>query len=195
MRKYPNKFDIYLENIPWGRTGWIWEENEERQWLDSLLVKTIEWNKLCKQNQETRLYDMSLQVTIPNEWEKIADVNVGYTAGIETDRIAVEWIEKSNLMDRIIVVSNHAKHGFDNSAYNIIDQNEPDKLLGHIKNSTPITAVNYPVKKVSNEKIDIDFNTDFNFLVVAQWGTRKNVESTIRWFVEEFYDMPGGLVL
>ena len=195
LRKYPNKFDIYLENIPWGRTGWIWEENEERQWLDSLLVKTIEWNKLCKQNQETRLYDMSLQVTIPNEWEKIADVNVGYTAGIETDRIAVEWIEKSNLMDRIIVVSNHAKHGFDNSAYNVIDQNEPDKLLGHIKNSTPITAVNYPVKKVSNEKIDIDFNTDFNFLVVAQWGTRKNVESTIRWFVEEFYDMPVGLVL
>ena len=27
-------------------------------------------------------YDMSLQVTIPNEWEKMAPVNIGYTADL-----------------------------------------------------------------------------------------------------------------
>ena len=95
-------FDLYLENIPWGQTGWIWENNEEREWIDSLLVKTLNY----KQSWQNGIggFDMSLQVTIPNEWTQPAPVNVGYTAGIETDRITPEWVEKSNLMDRIVVV-------------------------------------------------------------------------------------------
>ena len=41
LRAYEDIFDIYLINIPWGQTGFITEISEERQWLDSLLVKTI----------------------------------------------------------------------------------------------------------------------------------------------------------
>ena len=45
---------------------------------------------------------MSLQVTIPNEFEKIAPVNIGYTAGIETTKVAPEWIEKcNNIVDKV----------------------------------------------------------------------------------------------
>ena len=29
--------DIYLMNTGWGRTGWNWEDDEERRWFDSLL--------------------------------------------------------------------------------------------------------------------------------------------------------------
>ena len=55
---------------------------------------------------------MSLQVTIPNEWERIAPVNIGITAGIETTRVAPEWINKGNDMDLIIALG-MAKEGFD----------------------------------------------------------------------------------
>ena len=36
---------------------------------------------------------------------------------------------------------------------------------------------------------------DFNFLCLAQWGPRKNVKNTVKWFVEEFHDDEVGLVV
>jgi len=183
-------FDIYLENLPWGRTGWVYEDTEERGWLDSLLVKTLNYKNSWSSGIGG--YDMSLQVTIPNEWEQLAPINVGYTAGIETDRIAPAWIEKSNIMDRIVVVSNHAKHGFDNTVYEL---DAPDGQKAFLKCQTPATTVNYPVRSYNEAEIELNLEHDFNFLVVAQWGPRKNVESTVRWFLEEFMDKPVGLVL
>jgi glycosyltransferase involved in cell wall biosynthesis len=57
-------------------------------------------------------------------------------------------------------------------------------------------VVNFPVKEIEPEKIDLDIPTDFNFLCVAQWGPRKNLDKTIRWFVEEFHNNENvGLVL
>ena len=35
----------------------------------------------------------------------------------------------------------------------------------------------------------------FNFLTVAQFGPRKNVPNTIKWFVEEFHDEEVGLIV
>ena len=103
LRSVEDKLDIYLINIPWGHTGFITTDNEERHWLDSLLHKTI------LHTQEGGTFDLSLQVTIPNEWERIAPIDIGYTAGIETTKVAPHWIEKGNTVEKIIVVSNHAK--------------------------------------------------------------------------------------
>ena len=36
------EFDIYLINTPWGSTSWRFEDDEERDWIDSLLLKTID---------------------------------------------------------------------------------------------------------------------------------------------------------
>jgi len=41
LRNYPELFDIYLINVNWGQTGWLWEDNDERRWIDDLLAKTI----------------------------------------------------------------------------------------------------------------------------------------------------------
>jgi len=43
--------------------------------------------------------------------------------------------------------------------------------------------------------LDITLEDDFNFLCIAQWSPRKNLENTIRWFLEEFKDDSVGLVL
>ena len=112
LRAHEDLFDIYLIPVGWGKTGWIWEDSEERQWLDQIINKTLEYNRGGNPH-----YDMSLQITIPNEWERLAPVNIGYTAGIETTKISPVWVEKSQMMDRIVVVSNHAKYGFDNTSY------------------------------------------------------------------------------
>ena len=86
LRSRDDLFDIYLINIPWGHTGLITENDEERQWIDQTILKT------GMANQDKTAYDMSLQITVPNEFEQMAPVNVGYTAGIETTKVAPEWI-------------------------------------------------------------------------------------------------------
>ena len=103
LSAYPDLFDVYLVNIQWGHTGQI-SDIKERSALDNCLLKT------AQHISQNGTFDISLQVTIPNEFEKIAPVNIGYTAGIETTKVAPEWIEKCNdVVDKVVVVSNHSK--------------------------------------------------------------------------------------
>ena len=176
-----DKFDVYLDAIPWGKTGWIWEDNEERNFIDSLLVRTQHYI------HQGGTFDASIQVTIPNEWEKLAPINIGYTAGIETSVISAEWLQKSSIVDRVIVVSDHARSGFEGAAYEIYNQ-ETKQKQGDLTCTVPVDVVPYPVRKIKPASLDLQFETDFNFLVVAQWGPRKNLTNTIKWFVEEFHD-------
>ena len=104
LRSQESQFDVYLHNVNWGKTGWLWEENEERTWLDQIIIKTAHHVESGGQ------FDISLQVTIPNEWESLAPVNIGVTAGIETTKVAPQWIEKSKLMDHVITISEHSKN-------------------------------------------------------------------------------------
>jgi len=189
LRKHEDRFDIFLINTKWGGTGWATEENEERQYLEYLIQKT----HVHLQNKGQ--FDISLQVTIPNEWEKIAPINIGYTAGIETNRIAPQWIEKSMLMDKIIVTSSHSKNVMANTVYDLHSR-ETEKVVGQTSIKVPIEAVGYPVKLTKKKSVKLDLETDFNFLAVSQWGPRKNTANTIKWFVEKFKDNPNvGLVL
>ena len=189
LRAHEKMFDIYLLNIPWGRSGWICENNEEREWLDGLLQKTM-------QHQKDGLpYDISLQVTIPNEWEKLAPVNIGVTAGIETTKVAPEWIEKSSVVDKIIIVSEHSKNVYLNTSYDKKDNNT-GKVEKNFRCKTPIDVVGYPVRMFEPDpSFELALSTEFNFLTIAQWGPRKNLENTIKWFVEEFIDQEVGLIV
>ena len=182
LRSREDLFDIYLTPTSWGQCGWIHEDNEERAWIDSLIMKTVQYTQVSNNQPQ---YDMSLQVTIPNEWKKMAPINVGYTAGIETNKISPHWIQPSNQMDKIIVVSNFAKKRFENGVYTATDQATGQQIPNY-KVTTPIEVVNYSVRKNDTTEIDLPITTDFNFLVVAQAGPRKNFANTVKWFVEEF---------
>ena len=62
--------------------------------------------------------------------------------------------------------------------------------------STPIEIVHYPVKAYETlPDLELNLDFDFNFLAVAQQGPRKNLENTIKWFVEENIDQKVGLVV
>jgi len=182
-------FDIYAFNIPWGATGFLTENTPEKRWIEFLLNKTIMYV------QGGGDFDASLQVTIPGEFEKIAPYNIGYTAGAETNIVSGEWLQKINMMDKIITTSEHTKAGILNSVYEVADTQTGQKLP-ELSATAPVEAVNYPVRNIEPEEIGIDLKTPFNFLVVAQWCPRKNLENTIGWFVEEFRDATDvGLVL
>ena len=88
----PDLFDVYVQPTNWGSSSWLLPNDEDRKWIDVLVRKTA----LHAHAQGT--FDVSLQVTIPNEWKKVAPINIGYTAGIETTLVTPQWIEKSFLM-------------------------------------------------------------------------------------------------
>jgi len=180
LKQASENIDIYLIPVNWGQSNWIWENNEEREWLDQIIRKT------AIAQQQNMQYDTSIQITIPNEWQMLAPVNIGITAGIETTKISPLWLEKANLMDKIITISEHSKHGFTNTVYEGVHKQTKQKVI--LKCETPVDIVHYPVKNFAKIKLDLDLSTKFNFLTVAQWGPRKNLANTIRWFVEEFID-------
>ena len=174
--------DLYLIPVNWGHSSWLWEENEERQWMDSIIKKTAFYN------QQGGQYDMSIQVTIPNEWERMAPINIGVTAGIETTKTAPQWLGKANEMDKVITISEHSKKVFLDTVYEGVDQRTGQK--GFLKCVKEVEVVHYPVKEHEEVDLNLDFSTKFNFLTVAQLGPRKNLGNTVNWFVEEFIDNP-----
>jgi len=191
LRKYEDFFDIFALPIAWGQTSWCWEDNEERKWFDSIIKKTISDQATHGENLS---YDVSVQVTVPNEWEKLAPVNIGVTAGIEATEVSPAWVEKSLLMDRIIVPSQFAADIFKNTKVGVTNKGT-NETVNDFKTPTPFEVIHYPVKEYNTEKIKLDLDYNFNFMTVAQWGPRKNVDNLIRWFVEEFIDQEVGLVL
>lgn len=187
LRSQPEKFDIYLVALNWGQTGWLSENTEERRWMDSLIMKTHQYVQSGGQ------FDMSIQVSIPNEWERLAPYNVGVTAGIETTKVAPIWLEKANQMDKVITISEHAKSVFENTSYQGINKMTQQPMT--LKCETPIEIVHYPVKTVEHAILDIELEYDFNYLLVSQWGPRKNIENAIKWWVEENWDQEVGLII
>ena len=190
LRAHSDKFDIFIQPLEWGKTSWLQESDAEREWIDETIEKTI------YHVQQGGTYDVSLQVTVPNEFEKLAPVNIGYTAGIETTKVAPQWIEKGNLMDRIIVVSEHAKQVFQRTEYKAVNEQTKEEFPYVL--TCPVDAVNYPVKVYKKEdlpELNLDLTTKYNFLCVSQMGPRKNLSNLIKWFVEEFQNDDVGLVL
>jgi len=174
-------FDIYVDNISWGATAHTARNTEEDKVIKNILTKTQQYVQTGGQ------FDISLQITVPNEFQKIAPINIGYTAGIETTKVAPEWIAKSNEnINRIITISNHSKKVLEQTKYDVTDQ-DGNKHPGWGL-QVPVTAVNYPVRKYTPEALDFEFVTGTNFLTVGQWAPRKNLDNTIKWFVEAFKD-------
>tara|TARA_R110001592_G_C13151182_1_gene748161 strand:- start:808 stop:2043 length:1236 start_codon:yes stop_codon:yes gene_type:complete len=189
LRSREDLFDVFIQPTAWGQTGWIWKNDEFRQWMDEKITLT---QVLIHKKQLQA--DMSLQITIPNEFQKIAPMNVGYTAGIETTAVAPQWLQKGNEMDKILVVSNHAMNTYKNTTATATN-NETGETFPY-KLETPIDVVwENTIREKAEEIPNLDISTDFNFLMVSQMGPRKNFQNAISWWVEEFIDQEVGLII
>lgn len=140
-------------------------------------------------------YDISIQVTIPQEFQRMARYNIGVTAGIETDRVSLKWIETSNKnIDLIVVPSEHAKKTLAGTVY-MNERGEQMRLNVPVKvlfegvdtdtyNQNPIPA--------DFKGRQFDFGTEFNFISVGlgfekgMGEDRKNLTTLVQWFCEQF---------
>jgi len=187
LRTKEEELDIHILPTNWGETGWLAIDDDERTWLDQQV------NKATEHLQAKLPYDISVQVTIPNEWTRMAPINIGITAGIECNKASPVWLEKANEMDKVITISEHSKSGF-GVAYQ--GQNSQTGQPMELRCNAPVEVVGYPVKTFDElPDLGIDLEYDFNFLTIAQWGPRKNLHNLIRWFVEENIDQEVGLVV
>ena len=189
LRSREDKFDIFILPISWGKTGWIWEESEFRTWMDEKITLT----QVLIQRKQLQV-DMSLQITIPNEFQKMAPINIGYTAGIETNKCSPQWLPKCNVMDKVLVVSNHAKTSLVDTVAQATNQQTGEVFPYKIE--TPVEVVWENTERHEPEEIQgLELKHDFNFLAVSQISPRKNFDNMVKWFVEEFIDQEIGLVI
>ena len=180
-------FDVSVSPTSWGQTPFV-TDDEMSSTIDKL-VKKFQVNTAMKTE-----YDVSVQCTIPNEFQKLAKINIGITAGIEVDRVSPEWIEKANEnIDIIIVPSKHSADTFSKVCYqgqdgSMLKLNKkivivPEGVDGRFFNTTE-----------SKSKLFSTLGSKFNFLSVGlgldkKLGSdRKNISSLIKLFCETFKD-------
>ena len=189
LRSKEEMFDIYIQPIAWGKTGWVWEESDFREWMDEKITKTQ-----ILVNEKRLQPDISLQITIPNEFEKLCPENIGYTAGIEADKVSPVWLQKGNDMSKILVVSNHAKETYINTKAKAVVQHSQETIDYSLQ--TPVEVVWETTPRAEPEDIPgFTLDYDQNFLIVSQQGPRKNFLNAVTWWVEEFIDQEVGLIV
>ena len=176
--------DVFVQVLNWGDTSWMVNSDLEEGLVGRIMDKTIEL-----QDQQ---FDVSFQLQLPDEWDtKFAKKNIGMSAVVETDVCNPEWIKRMNMMDEVIVPTNHN--------YQTIMRTEPTTTRVHVIPESYIEAID----KKDVTMLDMPtINTDFNFLLVGQftgsdpWNDRKNIFLTIKWFCEAFADDPDvGLII
>lgn len=184
-----DSIDLYVQVTQWAKSTYSEEYHAK---YEALIKKTgFLFNSKRDQQGNVRLndyFDASYQVCPPNEFRKVSNCDVGFTAALETTEAPPEWIPNCNLMKHIFVVSEHAKKNLKNS------KNETG-----LKINTPISVLPFGFDtSITKTDVyeDMGITTKFNFLTVSQLAPRKNIENLIRWFVEEFEnDSDVGLVV
>jgi len=181
-----DKYDVKILAQRWGNTrfGYLEEHNEH-----DMTSRVI--------NQLTAKPDIWIQITVPNEFQKVGTFNIGITAGIETTQCDASWLEGVNRMDLILVSSNHSKNVFTQTKYDI-HHKQTNQKQGQLTATTPIEVLfegvdieTYFPKPSNNIDLSV-IKEQFVFLFVGHWlnGTlgedRKNVGWMIKAFCETF---------
>jgi len=193
------RFDITVMSVPWGATPLVYETSPEMTRIRELSAKF--------DPNGPNQYDASVQVTIPNEFMKMAPKNICITAGIETDRVSPLWQNKTNeVADVLVVPSVHSARAFIQGIYG--SDKGPEQLLLRkplyiLPEWVDTTIFN---TQHTDEMFDIhrkyDFPSKFNFITVglgmdkADGEDRKNLTHTVKWFCEQFKNSQDvGLIL
>jgi len=167
-----SKFNISSQVTPWGICPFYLDADLE----DGLIGKIINTSLPSETYPE-----VSFQIQLPNEWDpQLAKVNIGITAGVETDKCNPSWVEKINKMDLVIVPSSHTKKCFENS--------------GKVKTKIEVVPeyIQPAIMEQKLEPMKLNLPTKFNFLmfglITGQTPDtdRKNTFYGIKWLCETF---------
>lgn len=193
-----DKYDVKILSQRWGNTRFGYLQDHNNTSLSSRIIPQL-----------TQQPDVWIQITVPNEFQKVGKYNIGVTAGIETTLCDGSWIQGCNNMDLVLVSSEHAKKVFQESKFNMQD-NRTGQITGYIELQTKMevlfeggdTTKYFPTVS----KLDLSSIEDsWNYLVIGHWlpgevgEDRKNIGYTIKAFLETFKNKPAkkrpGLIL
>lgn len=188
-----DKYDVKILPTRWGNCQTKRFIEELKDPSDQLLFSKFLQKGLDKQPE------LFIQVTIPNEFQKVGKYNIGMTAGIETTACAGEWIEGVNRMDLTIGLSNHVKKVFQDTKYKKKHQNGQEEVIEVTK---PIEVCFWGANTEIYKKTDVIEETidsvlskipeKHGFLFVGQWthpglyNDRKDIGNLIKTFCNAF---------
>ena len=99
----PN-WNIITSIVPWGICTYYIDPEKQ----DGLIGEVMARSSPVEGPQA-----LSIQVQLPDEWDPdLATINVGVTAGVETDLCSQAWVEACIKMDKVIVPSTFTKNTF-----------------------------------------------------------------------------------
>jgi glycosyltransferase involved in cell wall biosynthesis len=175
-----NQIDLYIQDTQWASA--TRSHKYAAKYEEYIHKTTTLFQQRANPNGEINiagLFDTTYQVRPPNEFQQMSENDIGVTAALETTFAPSEWVSPCNLMNHILVVSQHAQNNLKNTKS---DSGERIK--------TPISIIPFGYK--AEEKLDIytpmGLTTKFNFLTVLQMAPRKNFDNMLKWFIEEFKD-------
>ena len=186
-----DKYDVKIVLTRWGNTP-----------QDQINPQT-EFGQKILQNIVTQLNkqpDVFIQVSVANEFKRVAKYNIGITAGVETTVAPQEFIQGGNQMDLIITPSEFTKETLVKTVFTQMDKNTNQKV-GELKLERPVEVLFEGVDTTifngkSSKSILDSVDTDFNFLFVGHWLSgdlgqdRKDVGMMIKTFCTVFKDLP-----
>ena len=187
-----DKYEIKILDVPWGDCPRNALDKEiDKNIIDCILIEP----KMDKQP------DIYVDIRIPNEFQTYGKVNIGITAGIETNAVSSNWIESCNKMDLIITPSEHSKQGFVSALYEKMQTLSDGKQqkIGELRLEKPMEVVfegtnkniYKPIDDVSLDLVD-DIKENFCFLHIGQWTKggygedRKDIAKLVKVFYESF---------
>lgn len=188
-----DKYDVKILSQRWGGTRFGYLKDHGNTSLSSRIIPQL-----------TQQPDIWVQITVPNEFQKVGKYNIGVTAGIETTLCDPSWIQGCNNMDLVLVSSQHAKKVFEDSKFNMQDS-RTGQVTGVVELSTKVEVLfegvdveKYaPLAFPTKLKFD-EIDEMFCFLAVGHWlpgimgEDRKNMGYTIKSFLETFKNKPKG---
>ena len=184
-----DKYDVKILPQRWGETRWGYLKDHNLHDLASRITINV-----------TQQPDVWVQISIPNEFQKVGKYNIGVTAGIETTVCDPSWVTGANNMDLLLVSSNHAKETFQRSTFERKDTRTNqvvEKIVLNTKMEVLFEGIDLTKFFPSTEKTDItetlnSIPESFCFLTTGHWmqgdfgEDRKNIGFTIKAFLETF---------
>jgi glycosyltransferase involved in cell wall biosynthesis len=181
-------FDIKIDSCGWGSTPLtaLEEGNEFHNWINESIITELPIQP-----------EIYVQVTVPNEFQRVGKFNIGVTAGIETTVAPKSWVDGCNRMDHIITTSTFSRDVLLQTVYNETE-NSTGKLIVQHRIDKPISVlfegVDTTIYNNEFKGLDFDITEDFAYLFVGHWlrgdlgQDRKDVGMLIRCFIESFKD-------
>jgi len=185
-----DKYDVKILSQRWGNTRFGYLKDHKEKEISSRIIDKVEVQP-----------DIWIQISVPNEFQKVGTYNIGVTAGMETTLVDQSWIEGCNRMDLILTSSTHSVNTFRQTTYEQREKST-NKVVKKIQLDVPIDIIfeGVDLSKYFNHgkaKLDLsEIKESFCYLLVGHWmqgdfgQDRKNVGYTIKSFLEAFKNKP-----